>query len=257
MQRDKVTLEEYRDMVERYRQFLKKNGREPHYIRTPRGDTTIPLQTFKDMRRRYDEFKAQEGREPKVIYMTPKNNTKPKPKPPASDGWVTTGYYQQDYQDTDHTCGPSSLQMALSALGCQVNEAKLAKAAGTLNSGTPHKGMLKAVQYASKECKKKLKAEFKYFNSLGWGGIVKHIQAGGEVVLHVVTRPGLDTDINGRIIWKGSFGHYVYLVGVNQKKGQVRVADPTKGVVTFNMKGVEQAMRNWPRESLLLLSAHK
>ncbi len=244
---EKITLNDFKDMLRRYNAFKEKNGRDPAWVQTPDG-SRVKIKDFLDMKRRYNEFMAREGREPKVIYVKGTTN---------DTGWVTTGYYKQDYQDTDHTCGPSSLQMALSALGCNATESELAKAAGTLSSGTSHDGMRKAVAYAAKKCKKNFSLQFKYFRDIGWDGVIKHIQAGGEVVIHVVTRPGLDTDVNGRIIWKRAYGHYVYLVGVNKAKGQVRIADPTKGVVTFPMKGVEQAMRNWPGESLLLISLKK
>lgn len=244
---EKISLKDFKDMKTRYEAFIEKNNREPRWVATPAGER-VNLSTFKDMLDRYTEFLDQNGREPKVIYM---KGTKP------STGWITTGYYKQDFQDTDHTCGPSSLQMALSALGCGATEQELSKAAGTLSSGTSHDGMRKAVAYAAKKCKKNFSLQFKYFRDIGWDGVIKHIKAGGEVVIHVVTRPGLDTDVNGRIIWKRAFGHYVYLVGVNKAKGQVRIADPTKGVVTFPVKGVEQAMRNWPGESLLLISVKK
>lgn len=250
LKKGKVELKKFKDMLRRYNTFKEKNGREPAWVQTPDGGR-VQIKDFLDMKRRYNEFMAREGREPRVIYVKPQKQE----KKPADDGWVTTGSWKQDYQDTDHTCGPSSLQMALSALGCQVGEAELAKAAGTLDSGTSHEGMKKAVEYAARKCKKKLTLKFQYFRETGWDGIIKHLQGGGEVILHVVTRPGLDTDVNGRIIWKRAFGHYVYLVGVNKNKGMVRIADPTKGVVTFQMRGVEQAMRNWSRESLLLLRA--
>jgi len=251
-QEDKVSLEAFKDMLRRYNAFKEKNGRDPAWVQTPDG-SRVQIKDFLDMKRRYNEFMAREGREPKVIYVKAQKQE----KKPADDGWVTTGSWKQDYQDTDHTCGPSSLQMALSALGCNATESELAKAAGTLSSGTSHDGMRKAVAYAAKKCKKNFSLQFKYFRDIGWDGVIKHIKAGGEVVIHVVTRPGLDTDVAGNIIWKRAYGHYVYLVGVNKAKGQVRIADPTKGVVTFPVKGVEQAMRNWPGESLLLISVKK
>lgn len=48
----------------------------------------------------------------------------------SSDGW-TRIYYTRDSQDTGYTCGPSSLRMALSVYGLNVNETWLAQRAGS------------------------------------------------------------------------------------------------------------------------------
>lgn len=241
--KDEYKLDEFLDMKRRWEAFRVQKGRKPNYV-TDRAGGKIPRDVFNDMVIRYERFVASTGREPSFVRV--KADT-------VSDEWTTTGYFKQDFQDTDHTCGPSSLQMALSALGCNVKEDELAKAAGTLNSGTPHKGMLKAVNYAAKKCKKNITAVFKYFSAIGWPGIIKHIENGGEVIIHLVTRPGLDTDVNGQVVWRGAFGHYVYLVGVNRKKGVVRIADPTKGIREFTQGQVVQAINNLSQPSILLI----
>jgi len=243
MMKKEYRLDEFLDMKRRWEAFRIQKGRKPNYV-TDKAGEKIPRDVFDDMLLRYERFVALNHRDPALIKV--KGNT-------ADDGWVTTGYFQQDYQDTDHTCGPSSLQMALSALGCKISESELTKAAGTTLKGTDHKGMLKAITYAANKCKKKLKAEFKKFKAIGWDSIIKHVEGGGEVIIHLVTRPGLDTDVNGRVVWRGAFGHYVYLAGINKKKGIVRIADPTKGVREFTQGQVVQAMNNLSQPSILLI----
>ncbi len=241
---DKVDLKGFKDMKTRYEAFIEKNNREPAWIATPQGGR-VNLTTFKDMLDRYTTFLDENKREPKVIYM--KGTTK-------DTGWVTTGYYKQDKQDTGYTCGPSSLQMALSALGCNVSEDVLAKAGGTGTSGTGHEGMLRAVEYASRKCKMKISARFQYFNGYGWGKVVDGIKAGAEYVIHLKPLPALKYDYKGSLVWRSfTGGHYVYLVGVNMVDRLVLIADPTKGLRIFGMKQVEDAIARISKESLLIL----
>ncbi len=239
---EKISLKDFKDMKTRYEAFIEKNNREPRWVATPTGER-VNLSTFKDMLDRYTEFLDQNGREPKVIYM---KGTKP------STGWITTGYYKQDKQDTGYTCGPSSLQMALSALGCTVKEDILKKAAGTTRQGTSHEGMLRAIQYATGKCKAQLNGRFIYFKSFGWAGLISGIKRGCEYVIHLKPLPSLRTDYRGRDVWK-SFqgGHYVYLVGVNPTDKLVAIADPTKGLQVFRMKQMENAMSGVSKESIL------
>lgn len=250
-----VTLEDFKDMIRRYEAFKKEKGRDPNFVRIKGSEYAIPNPVFKDMIERYNQFLKENGREPKVIYLN--KEERPKNEKKEADGWVLTGYFKQDFQDTGYTCGPSSLQMALSALGCNISEKELAKAGYTNIHGTTHDGMISAVKYASKKCKKNIQAQFKPFYSLGWDSIVKHIQNGGEIVIHLITRPGLDVDVNGVVVWRQAWGHYVYLVGVNQKKGLVRIADPTKGIHDFRSGQVVQAMNNVSAPSILMLNVKK
>jgi len=166
--------------------------------------------------------------------------------------WVLTGFFSQDYQDTGYTCGPSSLQMALSALGCNVLESQLMKWAGTGKSGTSHAGLINAIKTASQYCKANITGRFYSFRATGWSKVAEWVKAGKEIVLHVWTSP-LRYDVNGSTVWQGGYGHYVYLVGVNQKDKLVKIADPMKGIRTFRMNDVEAAMANISQPSILLL----
>lgn len=156
--------------------------------------------------------------------------------------WVLTGYFQPDLQDTGYTCGPSSLQMALSALGCNVTESQLAKWAGTTRAGTTPAGMIQAVKRASGHCKVPLSVTNPSFKSTGWQKIIEHIKRGCEIIIHLITYPYLKNDYQGNPVWKAKYGHYVYLVGVDPKNGLVKIADPTKGIRTFKMSDVEKAI---------------
>lgn len=238
--KDRFDIDEFLELKRRWEAFRFTHGRKPKYIRTKDGEE-IPQCIFDDMILRYENFVKKYNRRPRVVNI-------------LSDKWIRTGFWKQDKQDTGYTCGPSSLQMALSALSCNVSEDVLAKAGGTGTSGTGHEGMLRAVEYASKKCKMKITGRFQYFNGYGWSKVVDGIKAGAEYVIHLKPLPALKYDYKGRQVWKSfTGGHYVYLVGVNMVDRLVLIADPTKGLRIFGMKQVENAMARISKESLLIL----
>lgn len=238
--KDRFDIDEFLELKRRWEAFRFTHGRKPKYIRTKDGEE-IPQCIFDDMILRYENFVKKYNRRPKVVSI-------------LSDKWIRTGFWKQDKQDTGYTCGPSSLQMALSALGCNVSEDVLAKAGGTGTSGTGHEGMLRAVEYASKKCKMKITGRFQSFNGYGWSKVVDGIKAGAEYVIHLKPLPALKYDYKGSLVWRSfTGGHYVYLVGVNMVDRLVLIADPTKGLRIFGMKQVEDAMARISKESLLIL----
>lgn len=238
--KDRFDIDEFLELKRRWEAFRFTHGRKPKYIRTKDGEE-IPQCIFDDMILRYENFVKKYNRRPRVVSI-------------LSDKWIRTGFWKQDKQDTGYTCGPSSLQMALSALGCNVSEDVLAKAGGTGTSGTGHEGMLRAVEYASKKCKMKITGRFQFFNGYGWSKVVDGIKAGAEYVIHLKPLPALKYDYKGRQVWKSfTGGHYVYLVGVNMVDRLVLIADPTKSLRIFGMKQVENAMARISKESLLIL----
>ncbi len=196
----------------------------------------VCINEFEDMLKRYYEFKEKYNRPPLYVEI--------KAKKENTDGWVLTGFFLRDMQDTGYTCGPSSLQMALSALGCNVDESQLMKWAGTTTSGTTYEGLRKAVEKAGEHCNMVLKYSNVAKANMSWNGVANLIKEGKEIIIHVVTLPGLEFDVNGRRIWKNAYGHYIYLVGVNTQLKRVRVADPSKGIVDFSFEAIEQAIRN-------------
>lgn len=137
--------------------------------------------------------------------------------------WILTGYFKEDLQDTSYTCGPSSLSMALSALGCDVSERQLAKWAGTTKKGTTSQGMQKAVIAASKKCNIKLTVKNVSFKKTGWKKLEKYLKDGCEIIIHVMTYPHLAYDYKGNPVWRSAYGHYTYLVGLNPTEKLVEI----------------------------------
>jgi len=248
-QKTYIQLAQFKDMIRRYKAYVQKNKREPRiiYLTCCQGEY-VKLETFKDMLQRYKKYTEANGREPLIIYLqAPKT-----PGTTPTGNWTVTGFYIQDYQDTNYTCGPSSLQMALSALGCNVTESQLKTWAGTTTSGTGHQGLVYAIKKASERCGRNITGTFYSFKATGWSKVEEWIKEGKEIVIHLWTSP-LKEDIYHNIVWKGGYGHYVYLVGVNNKEGLVKIADPMKGIRTFRKKDVEAAMSMINQPSILLL----
>ncbi len=67
---EKISLKDFKDMLRRYEDFVRINGREPNYISIqPQPNGKIEIKKFRDMLRRYEAFKKKEGREPTKIYI--------------------------------------------------------------------------------------------------------------------------------------------------------------------------------------------
>lgn len=169
----------------------------------------------------------------------------------TDDGWRTVPSYKMDYQDTGYNCGPTSMSMGLTELfpGTGSRETELAKYGWTTTSGTGHPGMqnifktvmtLKGLKYdmweedLSTMTLEKLGAKLEDPNVF----VVCHGDTGGW------TEGG----------WQNSYGHYVYPIGVNVKTGEYKIADPTKGVITYSKAGFEKGLKMISQKSFLIFA---
>lgn len=176
---------------------------------------------------------------PEGVYVIPLDDAEPvviDPTPPG-DGWVTTGLYKQDYQDTGYTCGPSSAQMVFSAMGLSFDEARIAQLAGTTAAGTSHQQLYSAMKALVPSL---LTAEH-YLSDIGFNGMVAKLQANREIILHIRTGT-LKTDYKGAAVWTNDYGHYVFVTAINLSKQLITIADPTKGLKTFTFSQISRAI---------------
>ena len=163
-------------------------------------------------------------------------------------GWTNISRFQEDFQNTDHTCGPSSMQMLFSELtgSTKVSESQLANWAGTTGNGTSHEGLFAAARTAASRLGFSVKCSQASLGNVGWAklaqmiadpkvGVILHIQTGGL--------PG----------WKGDYGHYVFPVGVDLAHHLVKIADPVKGVHTYTFAQYERAMGRVSQPSVLMV----
>jgi hypothetical protein len=129
----------------------------------------------------------------------------------ASGGW-TRIYYTRDSQDTNYTCGPSSLKMALSVYGLIYSEETLKVLVDAKPGvGTEIPNIINAVNNLGKG----LKAWNETFKS--WETLEGYLKKGCPVILRVAS-------------WLTPGGeHYVLLCGINQSEGKVELGDPSNG----------------------------
>lgn len=170
---------------------------------------------------------------PKVWWY---NSTTNETSTTTTNGWVLTGTYKGDKQDTSYTCGPSSVQMVFSALGKTVYETLIAKYAGTTTSGTSHEGLATAVKKIDPSIKI---TEYSY-SGIGISGLASKLKGNCEFIIHLRTGT-LKTDAYGSELWVRDYGHYVFLVGVNTTKGLIKIYDPTKGLKDFTASQIKAA----------------
>ena len=122
-------------------------------------------------------------------------------------------FYQQD---TDHTCGPVSLQMVLSFLGDFKSEKSLSEEAHTNHDvGTKHNAMIETARKEGFYC---------YVNNdSSWEGIENFLAEGLPVIIHFA-EPQAEEE------------HYAVVVGL--LKGEIILNDPYNGK-NFKMKKKE------------------
>jgi len=221
-----ATYDEYVDLMERW---LQSDCPPSGLIGTANPNKV----NLKDAISRVQKYVKDKGQKPPKVWIYDTTII----LPTDTSGWVLTGLYSQDYQDTGYTCGPSSAQMVFSAMGLSFNESQIASLAGTTTAGTSHEQLYSAMKklYPSLDI-----AEY-YLSDIGFDGIIGKLKNNCEIILHIRTG-NLKTDANGNGVWSNDYGHYIFLVGVNPNTQRVRVADPTKGVKEFTYSQITSAI---------------
>jgi hypothetical protein len=246
-----------------------KAGKSKIYINGSSGDYVTPEHYNNSMKVRWLAYRAQKlkekiyepgtknGRRPDGIYTVGNPKVNPTPVNPTpvkvDDGWRVVPSYKMDYQDTGYTCGPTSMSMGLTELfpGTGSREAELAKYAGTTSSGTPHEGLKKAFL---KVCELKgLKGEYweEDFTTMTLEKLGAKLEDPNVFVICHGNTKGWPS------YWKNSYGHYVYPIGVNVKTGQYKIADPTKGVITYSKSEFEAGLKLISQKSFLIFALDK
>jgi len=219
-------------MLCRALKYAKSNGRFPRIVYVEAGGRDyVTWERFRDMFERYADYIKTHNRLPRFVTINPTRVPRGVPA-----GCADIGFYKYHRQRTGYTCGPSSLKMALSSYRIFATEQEIARVAGTTTRGTTHDGMLRAARYWG------LRAWFKAFSKVGWKTIYNHIKRKGCIILHVMTRH-LREDCYGNRVWRGDYGHYIFLPRVCIDRKYCIVADPSKGVRCHTFKQLEAAMR--------------
>jgi predicted double-glycine peptidase len=129
----------------------------------------------------------------------------------SGNGW-TRIQYTRDSQDTNYTCGPSSLKMALSVYGLYYSEGTLATLVkAKAGVGTENANLVNAVNNLGKG----LKAWNESFQS--WERLQGYLSKGWPVILRIAS------------YWTAGNEHFVLLAGLNISGGKVELGDPSNG----------------------------
>jgi predicted double-glycine peptidase len=203
-----LTLAQMKDGLLRAQTFYNKNNRLPNYVSF--GTVKVPIATFQ-------KIIATHGM--KIVVKVPANI------------WVSLKNFAYDKQDTSYTCGPSSLKMAFSNYGMNLNEMGLASYAGSNTiSGTTHYGLINSVYKVNTKYGTHFRSWDSTFSSVGWTGLYNYLSANKPVILHI--RSFLNPDS----------GHYVVLTGLNLKLRLAKIADPSFGYRTLSFSQLEARM---------------
>lgn len=162
---------------------------------------------------------------PDLLKFQPKPTPTPTPKPTPNPG---AGVYLEsswndDDQDTDYTCGPTSSAMALSTLGVYTTEAEMAKEEGTTKRGTPHAGIIKGCINEAQQKGITLQAQELTLTRIGgFKGLGEVISNPNKAVIAHGNTKGWPT------YYKGTYGHYVFPVKVDINQSRISIADPAR-----------------------------
>ncbi len=206
-----INLAQMKDGLSRVQKFYQQNNRLPNYVSY--GTKKISISVFQ-------QIIATQG----LKIVTTK----------YPDGWVSLKNIVYDHQDTSYTCGPSSLKMAISNFGMNLNEMGLASyASSNSNIGTSHTGLITAVNKVNLKYGTHFNLSDVTFSSKGWGGLRNYLVHNDPVILHIESFLNPNTS-----------GHYVVLVGININSGLVKIADPSYGYRTLTFSQLLTRM-NW------------
>ena len=206
-----INLAQMKDGLSRVQKFYKQNNRLPKYVSY--GTKKISISVFQ-------KIIATQG----LKIVTTK----------YPDGWVSLKNIVYDHQDTSYTCGPSSLKMAISNFGMNLNEMGLASyASSNSNIGTSHTGLITAVKKVNLKYGTHFSLSDVKFSSKGWAGLRNYLVHNDPVILHI------ESFLNPK-----TSGHYVVLVGININSGLVKIADPSYGYRTLTFSQLLTRM-NW------------
>lgn len=120
-----------------------------------------------------------------------------------------------DYQDNGHTCGPTSLSMAIQMLFGHASEKKCAKECGTDSSGTAPDQLIAGAKKLGYQLTKISRNKTVVKNAL---------KKGMPVIAHIQTKPATCLG------YVGDYGHYILIYGMTSDGYYYKIADPTKGI---------------------------
>lgn len=241
----------FMNMLGRYWDWRTKKGTEPPIIYTKpnQAGDHIKLARFNQMHRRWDTF----GSLPNFVWtITPKQT--PAPQPSGNGIYIEPSWNDLD-QKTDHTCGPASSVMALSALGIPTTETEMARRQYTTERGTGQDELIRGCVAEAKEHGVKLTGKKQNFSDGG-----STLKARFQTLGKLIADPKVAVIENGMCSgwptyykqYKG--GHYVFATKIDLNKQKVWVADPARSwLLEYSFSEFAQGLALHSLPSLIIL----
>ncbi len=220
-----ITLSTFKNMLQRYQDFVKTNAREPNimYLSKEYPYEYVTLKQFVDIKKRYEQFQKDNGREPKTLAInkititstTNNNGTTVTTTTTSNKTKYTVNTYCEKSggnclgQITSYHCGPHSIKQSLRKFGItNYSESTIGGYAGTTKAGTGHGGLETAIAHIAKLEGITLKVEWKNFSDLGPDQKTRFKKLGE-----------LMTDPKKAIFWhemyRDAYGHYSLAKTIN------------------------------------------
>lgn len=224
---EKVTKEDYLDMMKRFTKYCESYHQYPSYIITKKSKIKVSFKLFSFCVGKIEKFIKNNGHLPNYCIFnkadtkkSKKNasNTKKNTNTPissCSNPYISSPYNKKSGcdamgQNTNYYCGVSALQKVLYKFGIHVSQKQLASVAGTTKKGTDHQGLRTAVAWVSKHYGVKLTVKEYNFSELGFEKIAKMICKS-------------NVDIIWHLLYRNKYGHYEKVKAIDLKKGTVDV----------------------------------
>jgi predicted double-glycine peptidase len=163
-------------------------------------------------------------------------------KPISTTGVVELKITEIDRQDTDHTCGPSTLRTIFLYYGLNILESLLATWAKTTSTnGTTVENMVKTVSIVNSQYKKAFKSHSEGFET--WTKIRNYIAKGTPIALRIQS-----------FIRPNGGEHYVTLYAIDIETGYALLADPSYGKRSIKLTELRERIRKVSSNSIIPVS---
>ena len=190
----KVNKENYQNMAERCKQYIKGNGRLPNYV-TILSQQKCSIILF--ILQLAKICAAYNGKLPDNVLINSADIQPVTPKPTGKKyGRSTETGCDNRGQNNGYFCGPHMVQEIIRNLtGKVISQSTLAGVIGTTSDGSDHEGINFAFSWFNKNYGYNLKVEWKNFNEVGWNGIKKILESTNQ-------------DCGIHELYRNNWGHY-------------------------------------------------
>lgn len=210
-----ATPAELYDLCNRILEHKEKNGELPPYGLI--GSAKPTMAETLDALLRYGRYVHVNKQIPPKIWISPEPAT---PPTPTSTDCYQSKRYLTDVnlkQDTNYFCACNIFQQIMYELyGILIKESDIAKAMGTTTNGTDHNGIINGGKAIAKQYGHSVSIEFKNYSSM----TEKEI---GELIAD----PNVGIFIHD--LYKLTWGHYEYLIGLCLSTGIYTIANSLSG----------------------------